>query len=156
MKSISLLFYCLKKILLGMHFVYLTFFYHIFSAQSDLTNSALGKSLVCQVHSKDEAGISIILYDTSNSEEDININEKLVQIYRSNNGALKNGGGSSSSNATPSRRESPGPPPLECPSEMSRSEASSPIGEINMMPEKYKTSSLYLNKEPVLDRILPI
>jgi len=100
------------------------------SAQSDLTNSALGKSLVCQVHSKDEAGISIILYDTSNSEEDININEKLVQIYRSNNGALKNGGGSSSSNATPSRRESPGPPPLECPSEMSRSEASSPIATV--------------------------
>ena len=78
-----------------------------FSAQADLTNAALGRSLVCQVHSKDEAGISIILYDTSNSDEDVNINEKIVQIYRPNNGAFNKASSNSSSN-TPSRRESPG------------------------------------------------
>ena len=114
-----------------------------------MTNHALGRSLVCQVHSKDKSGISIVLYDTSNSDEDVNINEKLIQIYRPNNGALKTSNGSSN---TPSRRESPGkskivmqkiaskmisffilhglfilgPPPLEDPFE-TRSDASSPM-----------------------------
>ena len=112
-----------------------------------MTNHALGRSLVCQVHSQDKSGISIVLYDTSNSDEDVNINEKLIQIYRPNNGALKTSNGSSN---TPSRRESPGesqmpklpskmffflkfhvffilgPPPLEDPFE-TRSDASSPM-----------------------------
>ena len=82
-----------------------TTFFFLFSAQSELTNHALGRSLVCQVHSQDKSGISIVLYDTSNSDEDVNINEKLIQIYRPNNGALKTSNGSSN---TPSRRESPG------------------------------------------------
>ncbi len=51
--------------------------------QSALTNAALGKSLIGQVHAMDESGISMILYDTSNSDEDVNINEKILETFKS-------------------------------------------------------------------------
>jgi hypothetical protein len=82
--------------------------YLFFSAQADLTNAALGRSLVGQVHARDESGIAMILYDTSFSEEDVNINEKILEKFRPNpspaSAANKNG---SSTNGEP---VSPTPP----------------------------------------------
>ena len=51
------------------------------NAQAELTNLSLGRSLVGQVHAQDESGISLILYDT-NSDEDVNINEKILEKFR--------------------------------------------------------------------------
>lgn len=56
------------------------------NAQAELTNAALGRSLVGQVHNMDKSGISMILYDTSNSDEDVNINEKVLEKFRPKNG----------------------------------------------------------------------
>lgn len=83
------------------------------TAQAELTNAALGRSLVGQVHARDEAGISLILYDTSNSDEDLNINEKILDKFRPNNGVFKNGSSSESSRIT---SPAPQPPVLEVPS----------------------------------------
>lgn len=88
------------------------------SAQAELTNLVLGKSLVGQVHLKDNSGISMILYDTSNSEEDVNINEKVLEKF----GPKKtNSNGVSSSPENPSTP----PPPLEVPTKESLSDSSS-------------------------------
>jgi len=57
------------------------------NAQAELTNLSLGRSLVGQVHAQDESGISLILYDT-NSDEDININEKILEKFSRNSAAL--------------------------------------------------------------------
>lgn len=84
------------------------------SAQAELTNAALGRSLVGQVHARDEAGISLILYDTSNTDEDLNINEKILDKFRPNNGVFKNGSSSESSRIT--SPAPPQPPTLEVPS----------------------------------------
>ena len=54
----------------------------------------------------DDSGISMILYDT-NSDEDININEKILEKFRPNNSV------SSIKNGTPPALESPVPPPTE-------------------------------------------
>ena len=84
------------------------------NAQAELTNFVLGKSLVGQVHLKDDSGISMILYDTSNSDEDVNINEKVLDKFapkKTSNGVSSH---SSPENTTP-------PPPLEAPKDHSDS-----------------------------------
>ena len=49
------------------------------SAIADLTSMALGRSLVGGVHTNDNDGVSLVLWDTSGQNEDININETLLQ-----------------------------------------------------------------------------
>ena len=46
-------------------------------AQAELSNMALGKSLVAQLQANDENGVSLILWDTSGDEKDVNINQQL-------------------------------------------------------------------------------
>ena len=83
------------------------------NAQAELTNLSLGRSLVGQVHAQDESGISLILYDT-NSDEDININEKILEKFRPNcaaalSSALNNDQqGKTNGVSSPPRLESPG------------------------------------------------
>lgn len=60
------------------------------NSRTELTNAALGRSLVGQVHSMDEGGISLILYDTSNTDEDVNINEKILEKFKPT-ASIKNG-----------------------------------------------------------------
>ena len=88
------------------------------TAQAELTNLVLGKSLVGQVHLKDNSGISMILYDTSNSEEDVNINEKVLEKFGQQ---TKKTNGVSSSPENPSTP----PPPLEVPKESNLSDSAS-------------------------------
>ena len=47
-------------------------------AQAELSNLALGKSLVAQLQTNDENGVSLVLYDTSSDEDDVNINQVLI------------------------------------------------------------------------------
>ena len=82
------------------------------NAQAELTNLSLGRSLVGQVHAQDESGISLILYDT-NSDEDININEKILEKFSRNSAslspssALNNEQGKTNGASSPPRLESP-------------------------------------------------
>jgi len=77
------------------------------NAQAELTNLSLGRSLVAQVHALDESGISLILYDT-NSDEDININEKILEKFRPSQAAsASNSSDGSKNGASPPRLESP-------------------------------------------------
>jgi len=82
------------------------------NAQAELTNLSLGRSLVGQVHAQDESGISLILYDT-NSDEDININEKIFRPTSKNSAALSpssalnNDQGKTNGASSPPRLESP-------------------------------------------------
>jgi len=46
-------------------------------AQAELSNMALGKSLVAQLQANDENGVSLILWDTSGDDRDVNINAVL-------------------------------------------------------------------------------
>ena len=83
------------------------------NAQAELTNLSLGRSLVGQVHLLDQNGISLILYDT-NSDEDVNINEKILEKFRPNSVVALSSGESKSNGASPPRLESP-PEALEAP-----------------------------------------
>jgi len=75
------------------------------NTQAELTDLSLGRSLVAQVHALDESGISLILYDT-NSDEDININEKILEKFRPSQAASASNDGSKNG-ASPPRLESP-------------------------------------------------
>ena len=131
-------------------------------AQNDLTNLALGRSLVGQVHTKDEHGISLILYDTSGNDEDVNINEKMLDKYRPGDAASKAGiigyvnnktNNSSSSNSSRIASPSPSssgsgptqPPPLE-----------TPTGRILEHPPMETLQAIDLNSmEPLLPTNVP-
>ena len=69
-------------------------------AQVELSNMALGKSLVGSVYANDENGISLILIDTSGEDTDVNINQLLLEKLT--------GTGSTTQDQ---------PPPLEVPSD---------------------------------------
>ena len=45
---------------------------------------ALGRSLVASVHTNDSEGISLVLWDTSGDDDDININETLLEKMKEN------------------------------------------------------------------------
>jgi len=76
------------------------------NAQAELTDLSLGRSLVAQVHALDDSGISLILYDT-NSDEDININEKILEKFRPAQAASASNNDGSKNGASPPRLESP-------------------------------------------------
>ena len=62
---------------------------------------------MAQVHALDESCISLILYDT-NSDEDININEKILEKFRPSQAAsASNSSDGSKNGASPPRLESP-------------------------------------------------
>ena len=50
----------------------------LYRAIADLNNMALGRSLVGNVHLNDNDGVSLVLWDTSGDNEDININQTLL------------------------------------------------------------------------------
>jgi hypothetical protein len=60
-------------------------FYNLqFRAHAELTKAALARSLVGQVHSRtSDQDISLILFDTSIDEKDININQMLLEKLKS-------------------------------------------------------------------------
>ena len=55
----------------------------LFRVIAELNNMALGRSLVGHVHANDSDGVSIVLWDTSGENEDININETLLNKMKS-------------------------------------------------------------------------
>ena len=122
------------------------------NAQAELTNLVLGKSLVGQVHLKDDSGISMILYDTSNSEEDVNINEKVLEKFgpKPKNGV---------SSPTPTNSSTP-PPPLEVPKESpdsaSDTSSDSPNGAANGNNNIKELQSLDLTSlKPLMPATVP-
>merc|ERR1719322_134646 len=54
------------------------------SAIANLTSMVLGRSLVGNVHTNDNDGVSLVLWDTSGDNEDININESLLMKMKEN------------------------------------------------------------------------